>query len=303
MAALPLTPPRLGGCGTLEVIPKELRQKIYSFAFDLDEPVTMKICCGPETTVRERGACKKHGAGAASGGRFNILGISKMMRTEAIWVLMTQGKLVLDVNGALEKYLRYYRWSSQRRSAPASPDDDRKVAMWKAASQFRDVKLKIPYPILSYGDPGVYMNDLVEAAFSLCQSWTQEQCVDVRPQRTVTVDLGHLFGTESPFNLSYPDHMDSALDWLGCHYADIRQPDFARIGPDASNNLRRLLSVVSRHRGQSKWTFAAHAELYDYEAFAEGAEWLEAFQAACAGFDLPFENCSPRPYHMPWKTT
>lgn len=91
-----------GGCGTLGVIPKEIRQKVYGFAFDLDEPVTVKMCCGPETTARERGACKKPGSGAASErGRFNILQVSKMMPSEATWVVTMQGKLVLDIDKSL----------------------------------------------------------------------------------------------------------------------------------------------------------------------------------------------------------
>jgi hypothetical protein len=287
-----------GGCGTLEVIPKEIRQKIYGLAFGLDKPVTMKLCCGPQTTARERGACKKHGNGAVpDAGRFNILQVSKMMRSEATWVVTTQATLVLEVDKALERYLRCYRWSSQRRSTSVSADDSRKFLMWEAVSCFRDIRLELPDQVLYRGDPDVYMSDIAEAAFSICQSWAQEQSGDVTPQRTVLVNLGFLFRSVTPFNFSYQNNADIALDQLGRHFAGYFQPDLAKIATDAGNNLHRLLWIVSKYRGQSNWSFIADAQLDGHKAYSEGAEWLHAFQVACAGFDLPFEDSSPKPVH------
>ncbi|KAJ4378342.1 hypothetical protein N0V86_006042 [Didymella sp. IMI 355093] len=177
--------------------------------------------------------------------------------------------------------------------------------MWEAVSYFRDIRLELPHQVLYSGDPGVYMNDIVEAAFSLCQSWAQEQSGDVTPQRTVSVDLGFLFGSVIPSNFSYQNNTNIALNQLGRHFAGLVQPDLAKIATDTGNNLHRLLSIVNKYRGQSKWSFIADAQLDDHEAYSEGAEWLHAFQVACTGFDLPFEDSSPKPvvYHMPWKTT
>jgi hypothetical protein len=102
------------GFGALEVIPMEIRQEIYASAFDIDRAVTVKHCCLPGKTQRERDGCPKHGNGSKSGGRFNVLQVSKAIRDEAMFVVYGKGSLSLDTQNAIAPYLDGWRSTSIR---------------------------------------------------------------------------------------------------------------------------------------------------------------------------------------------
>jgi hypothetical protein len=102
-----------GGFGALEVLPMEIRQEIYAYAFDVDRAVTVKRCCLPGKTQRERDNCPKHG-NKSTGGRFNVLQVSKAMRNEAMFVVYCKGSLFLDTGNAIAPYLDGWRSTSIR---------------------------------------------------------------------------------------------------------------------------------------------------------------------------------------------
>lgn len=272
----------------MEVLPKEVRQKIIAFAFDIATPVTVKTCCGPETTVRERGACRKHGSRSSSaGGRFNILQISKAMRMEASWVVLTQGLLLLSVDKALIQYLGSYCWNSQRVAQGLLSGNDYKARMWTSVSQFRRVQINICKEAIKNGDPTFYTNRLVEISFSLCQSWAQTVSLNITNTslRIVRVDLASLFQDTLPFNVS--THLGAlhhlwALGLWSFHL--MADPDVDKMASDSGRNLLRLVSVVAKHRECSQWAFVANTDVQENDKC--GAQWLEAFQAECAKHDM-----------------
>jgi hypothetical protein len=109
----------------LDRLPKEIRQKIYGYCLEVDKPVCVKQCCGPNSTRRERASCKKHGdncskIGKGNGltlydedqddwekayGRFNILTLSRTIYEEACWVLHVKGSALIQSTEALQAYL------------------------------------------------------------------------------------------------------------------------------------------------------------------------------------------------------
>ena len=284
-----------GGSGTLEVLPKEIRQNIYGLAFDIDEPVTVKKCCGPGTTLREREGCRKHGSPAAfEGGRFSILQVSKAIRTEASWVVLKQGLLSLKVNKTLMQYLGCYRWNNQRRSSALQLENDRKAMMWASVGRFRHVKIEMSLSTLLKSDPTLYISSLVDVASSLCQSWAQAFSLsilttDKAPPHTVEVHLGSLFRETIPFNVG-PDRETCELSVWASRYCVLSrsEPDFDKIAADSGHNLLRLVTVVIKYRGHTKWKFFANTQLDEDDE--GGLKWLETFQAECAKHGMLLEH-------------
>lgn len=270
-----------GGCGTLEVLPREIRQKIYGLAFGIDTSVTIKDCCGLLSTPRERGTCRKHGSHvAAEAGRFNILQITKVLREEAQWVVTTQGLLVLELGKPLADYLGSFRWNNQRPRNASSHVSKRKTTMWAAVGKYRHVEIQLSRKAFQRYDPASSLASLVEVAFSLCQSWNTV-VPDEMPLRTIQVDLGNLFTRTVPFNVT-PDNLSFEVFMWACRYSTVSHdpPDYDKLALACGNNLLRLVKAVAKYRGLSTWKLVADTRLG--EDGEGGLEWLEAFQAECA---------------------
>ncbi|KAF9693812.1 hypothetical protein EKO04_008266 [Ascochyta lentis] len=286
-----------GGCGTLEILPKEIRQKIYGYAFDISTPITVKKCCGPEATIRERRACRKHGTGATTkASRFNMLQVSKAMSSEALWVVRSQGSLHLEVDRALTQYLGCYRWNGQRQFLTSRLGCKRKMTMWASAGKYRHVEVAICKETLLDGNPVIHTNYLVDIASSLCQSWLQTSSInataaDSDVKRTVKVKLGSLFQDVLPFNTK-PYGATSSWElneWMYRYYLlSNSEPDLDKIAADSGHNLLRLVAVIAKYRGCSQWEIVANTQLHKDDKVGLG--WLHVIQAECARHGMCLED-------------
>ncbi|KAF3052469.1 hypothetical protein E8E11_010197 [Didymella keratinophila] len=274
-----------GGCDTLEVLPKEIRQKIYGLAFGVHNPITIKDCCGLSSTPRERGACRKHGSSVtAEAGRYNVLQVSKAINEEAQWVITTQGRLVLKFGKSLTDYLGSFRWNNQRPTNASKRVSKRKTTMWEAVGKYRHVEVQVPRKAFQGHDPASSLASLVEVAFSLCQSWTTVIPEEI-PLRNIKVDLGGLFTWSMPFNVT-SDNVSFEMSMWVCRYSPVSRdpPDYTKLAQACGNNLLRLVAAVARYRGLSQWSFVADTQLDDD---AEGGlSWLSIFQAECAKYGM-----------------
>ena len=281
-----------GGFGTLKTLPKEIRQEIYSYAFNTNRPVTIKPCCGPDTTKRERHSCRKHYISTTIGtGRFNILQLSKAIRQEASWAVFHRGTLLLAVDKTKALYLKGYRPKTPRYTPTFDHHSKRKAAMWTAAAQYRRIKIVVPEDVLASGNPTVFTGHLVCIAALLCKAWEQQ---GVAPSTTMSgksvhVNLGSLFHQMLPFNMESraADQYGDLLDWLVSH-SPCAEPDFDKLAAGCAHNLRRLVEVVGRRCGNSQWRFAARTQIDERDE--GGATELRRFQVDCARNGVAFEN-------------
>jgi hypothetical protein len=150
------------------VLPKEIRQLIYSYILDVERAVTFRYCCGPETTKRERDACQKHRPVA---GRFNVLFLSKLIRHEASWVLHNQGSLRIDVTRTIQHYLDGSRAKSLRHMSDSIHKNSKKALMWAAVACYRSIIILVSDRQLRMGDPALFTDHLVEIACLLGKCW------------------------------------------------------------------------------------------------------------------------------------
>jgi hypothetical protein len=281
-----------GGFGTLKVLPREVRQVIYGYAFEIDRPVTVKECCSPETTQRERAACRKHGIGTKLGaGRFNVVQISKAVREEAAWVVFSYGSLHIDVSSSISSYLGGGRPTTLRRLG-GSKLNNQKMAMWTTASSFRFVNIQIPEDNLRHGDPMKFTDHLLQVVCSLCKRW-EYQCraysAGPSAKSFVTVDLGSVFHEMLPFNMESQasNRYDELLEWLAIHYSG-EEPDFDQLAAESTNNLKRLASIIGMHQDHAQWRILVKTELEEKDK--GGSSSLHNFQVSCARNAVVFEN-------------
>ncbi|KAF1937314.1 hypothetical protein EJ02DRAFT_515297 [Clathrospora elynae] len=277
-----------GDFGTLDVLPMEIRQEIYCLAFDTDRPVTVKECCGPDTTKRERDACRKHGMGTKLGaGRLNILQVSKAMREEALWVVFSRGSLSLEVSSAIDPYIKGYRLMRLRGTASFIQHDTRKTTMWTTAAQFRFVRINVSENTLQYGDPTVYTDHLLGIATLLCKSWQQQ--VGPVVTKAVHLNLDSVFHQLLPFNLESQgaDRYGELLDWLYTHHPNA-EPDLDKLGADAAHNLQRLVLIAGKYPRYPQWKVFVKTQLDEQDR--GGAKALRAFQVGCAKNGVVFEH-------------
>ncbi|KAF1849739.1 uncharacterized protein K460DRAFT_381670 [Cucurbitaria berberidis CBS 394.84] len=280
-----------GGFGTMSTLPKEIRQEIYGYAFDIDCPVTIKQCCGPDTTKRERQTCRKHGIATKMGaGRFNILQVSKAIREEASWVVFEQGSLHLEVARAVAPYLNGYRSQSLRHMPIFVQHNARKTAMWTAAAQFRLIEISVPENELNFGNPLVYTDHLLGIVALLCKTWEHRLLVpSAATAKSVHVNLGSVFHQMLPFNMESQaaEGYGDLLDWLFVH-SPCAEPDFDKLALKTAHDLRRLVFFVGKHDGNAKWKFTAKTQLKEKDK--GGARELRAFQFGCANSGVMFEH-------------
>jgi hypothetical protein len=154
-----------GGFGTVNVLPKEIRQIIFAHTLDIDRPVTVKKCCGPNTTTRERDACWKHGFSKQTvGSRFAVLQVSKAISHESSWVLYNQGRLCIAVDEGVKPYLSKGHSRNLRHLSNTVQKTGRRTMIWMAAARFRFIRVWVPFDQHIWGDPEEFTGHLVEVA-------------------------------------------------------------------------------------------------------------------------------------------
>jgi len=268
-----------GGFGALDRIPMELRQDIYSLAFNIDEPVLVKECCHPGTTKRMLELCPKHGAKAKSGaGRFNILQVSKVIRTEAMWVVFDKTPLLLNTEGSINKYYTTLpRPRTLRKVIGYRKPTTCKSAIWKTANQFRTIKIDLSEDLLQYGNPYAFIDRLVCIVTLLCK----EQDKDQVASKSVHLNLGSFFQQMIPFNEK--SQLDSRygeyLDWLFFH-SDTHEPDHDKLAKGVVCSLQRLVATIGKHSGREQWKIFVKTEIPAEDE--GGAKALFEFQVVCA---------------------
>lgn len=282
-----------GGFGTLQVLPKEVRQAIYGYAFEIDRPVTVKECCGPETTRRERAVCRKHGIGSELGaGHFNVVQISKSIREEAAWVIFSYGSLNIDASRSINTYLDGRRLTTLRRLGDSKLNKE-KTALWAAAARFRFVNIHVPGDVLRYGHPTTTTDRLLQIVCWLCKRW-EDQCkacgAEPSAKSFVTIELGSIFHEVLPFNIVWLPAMydDWLCEWETDHYPGEEEPDYQQIAAESAHNLQRLASMIGMHQDYAQWRVLANTELEEKDE--GGANSLHNFQVNCARNGVDFEH-------------
>jgi hypothetical protein len=275
----------------MTILPKEIRQIIFSHALDVDRPVTVKQCCGPNSTRRMRDACHKHTVTRKlSTGRFNVLFVSKATKHEAAWVLYNQGLLCIDVHEAIKPYLDGGNATSLRHMGNSIHKSSQKLQMWAAAACFRFVDIRVPESHLRMGNPAQFTSHLVEIACVLGKFW--ENCfvsINSAPSAThhVRLDIGSIFHQMLPFNMDSQaeEKYGELLDWITINSSAI-EPDFERIAAESENNLKRLACVAGMHHDRARWRVNAWSQVPEEDK--GGAKRLGAFQITCARNGVTF---------------
>ena len=306
------------GSGDLDRLPKEIRQKIYAYCLQVDKPVTLKQCCGPNSTRRERASCKKHGdhcskIGKGNGltlydedkdgwkkayGRFNILTLCRTIYEEASWVLHAQGSALIQATEALRAYLSEAECTFYR--LPNHPTAHAKC-MWLSVARFRNVCLELPWHKLSMDDPVECVYRLYEAAAFLMKAWSI-QASDSKPSHphSVTVQLASLYTSVLPFNSDTSTKM--AHEWTAFWEPDLELgylSDFAAIGWRTENAVERLVDLVGRHGGDSQWKVTVepietHTDIENDQDDqqvndAGGVQEISSLERCCALNDIMLE--------------
>lgn len=268
--------PEAKGAGELDRLPKEIRQAIFAYCLEIDEPVLVKECCGPTSTRRARASCKKHGErcskiGRGNGltlyeedegstkvhGRFSILFVARSVHEEASWVLYKHGRLVVRSTPALQAYLSEKQCTFFR--LPNLPATECVERMWLSAGRFHKVCFELPWAKLSIDDPIECVYRLYEAIAFLMKAWDLVKEKPTSP-RTVELQLHALYTAIIPFNSNGSTKM--AYEWTEFHQPHLGHgynADFGLIGGEVVRNLERLLDLVGRHGSQSQWKVVTKA--------------------------------------------
>ncbi|OAG07552.1 uncharacterized protein CC84DRAFT_1258618 [Paraphaeosphaeria sporulosa] len=264
------------GAGQLDRLPKEIRQAVYAYCLDIDEPVSLKECCGPFSTRRARASCKKHGEtctkiGRGNGltlyeedegsikiyGRFSILSVARSVHEEASWVLYNQARLIVRSTTALQAYLIKKQCTFYR--LPNLPEAECVERMWLSAGHFRKLCFQLPWTKLSIDDPVECVYRLYKAIAFLMKAWDLVKEKPTSP-RTVEIQLHDLHTAVIPFNSDRSTKM--AYEWNAYHQPHLGSgynADFEVIGEEVVHILERLVDLVGRHGGLSRWKVVAKA--------------------------------------------
>jgi hypothetical protein len=274
-----------GGFGTIEVLPKEIRQTIFAYALEIGRVVTVKECCGPDTTTRERDACRKHGTGMQfDDGRFTILLVSKAMSHEASWVLHNQGSLLIALDWRIKSYLDKDRSRNLRHLGSAAKKIGRKTGIWAAAARFRFIRIDLPMQQLTWGDPQEYTGHLVGVACLLGKCW-EDRCTQTNPTSSpnhdVKLDIRNIFHEMLPFNMESrgEENYEYLLDWIAYNHRH-KEPDFDKIAAVSQSNLKKLASVLRLYQCHAQWTIIAQGNVPGEDE--GGIRAMMAFSFNCA---------------------
>jgi hypothetical protein len=270
-----------GGFGTLDTLPREVRQITYGYVFDIATPITVQKCCGANTTRRERNACRKHDSS-----KFDILRVSKAFKLEASWVFYSQGSLHIEVDQSIAQYL--VGDTRSLRQLGKSTDKEMK-AIWAVAPRFRHVHVSIPEETLRLRDPILYSRQLVEVVCLLSKA--RETSGDqLMAASTVTIDLGTIFHQMLPFNTESQaeDKYEQLLDWMYANSYTATELDFEQMFVECEQNLRKLAVAMGMHRGSSNWAVVTASDIGEEDE--GGANALVDFQMTCARNRVAFEH-------------
>ncbi|KAH9881583.1 hypothetical protein IAQ61_000309 [Plenodomus lingam] len=274
-----------GGFGTMDILPQEVRQMIFGLAFgsQRDNPVTVRTCCGPDTTEQIRDACRKHGIVAKrDAGRFNMLRVSKAMREEASWVVYYNTALLLDMNETMVPYMsRSHSSRSLRIAGNSLRTNERKSAFWLNAARFRCVHLRVPEDTAKWGVPVKFTRYLLQASMMFCKLWADVPSGNSgRTVRFVRIHLGSMFGEMLPYNMESQAaaRYGELLDWL-CTHSPTAEPDFDALASECTHNLHCMLDLAGKHQARYKWdvTVQTHLDRKD----EDGLDELRRFQNRC----------------------
>lgn len=285
--------PGYGGLGSMEVLPREIRQMIYGYAFGsgMDSPVTVKRCCTPDTKDQVRSACPKHGISAAIGAcRFNILEVSKAMNEEALWIVYRKTPLLLNMDHTIVPYLyNYVALRTPRHHLLFAQNKRRKLYFWTTASRFHTVLLRVPESSVKYGVPERFTDHLLRTTVMLCNSWDQ---VPSQPGilRFFHIRLGSMFKEMLPFNMESQasDRYEELLDWIAM-WSPREEPDFDEAALQCAYKLQRIVSIVGSYKGQYQCTIAAESKLEEKDE--GGLQALRELEAGCEMNGIRFIHC------------
>jgi hypothetical protein len=137
-----------------------------------------------------------------------------------------------------------------------------------------------------FEDPVTYTGRLVDTVSLLLKGW---ESLSSQPStfimRRVTVRLASIFNEIIPFNGGlYPNGAYVPVPyWLPSRY---EKP--SNLAAQSNMNLKKLISIIDRHRGQTEWTVTALSELA--ESSSEGVRNLESFKRSCYKIGLRFKG-------------
>jgi hypothetical protein len=283
-----------GGLGTLGVLPKEVRQIIFAYMLKIGLPITVKECCGPDATSRERDSCRRHGSGKTIiDGRFDILQVSKAIKHEASWVLYNCIQLEISVSQSLKPYLDPNGSSrSIRNLGKSGHNSRRKTAMWATAPRFRRVLIFFPENHLELSDPSVFTGRLLEIAYRLGKYWKDSHTSldsETSVAHYITLNIGSLFQQMVPFNMESQAEEKYAelLEWIHFNYPN-EEPDFDTITAESEKHLKRLVNVMGMHRKHVQWTIVAQTQLAEEDE--GGVNALQTLLNDCIENGVVFEH-------------
>jgi hypothetical protein len=160
--------------------------------------------------------------------------------------------------------------------------------MWENVAKFRFVDIEIPWIEMKETNPEVYLERLTQAAALLLKGWENEGTQPTALVRhEVTIHLGSLFNEIVPFNADpEPDPFGSEIyRWIVKCYPDLNM-NYPRIAEASEVMLKKLVAIIAKNRGSTKWRFTALEELDDGKE--NGAQRLEDLKKSCAKAGLEF---------------
>jgi hypothetical protein len=274
--------------GAFSKVPQEIRQKIFAITLNIEAPVTVKPCCGPDYTDRKCAMCRKHGILRDDNGRFSVLYLCKQISMEAQWVLYNQGNLHLSIDYTTDPYITDYHGKTARRLGDI-PVAQKTKMMWMTAAKFRFVNINIPTARLGLGNPMMYLCRLKDTIALLLKAWEEEAS---RPTavvpHTVKVNLSSLFNEVMPFNADpTPDPSGFHIFWLMDNYPDF-DVNYKKMSSECFAQLKSMVVMINHHHENTKWTFTALSELDEDKK--EGMTRLVAFMSMCEVKHIDFEG-------------
>ena len=136
-------------------------------------------------------------------------------------------------------------------------------------------------------DPVVYTARLVDAVSLLFKGWREDadRASSALPH-TVTVDLDSLFDETLPFNTDDLGNPDEPVMVPLDHPHHSEFPHI--LAAQTNTNLKKLISIIERHRGESRWFIKALSDLDDESE--GGTKNLKAFRQSCWKSGVWFEG-------------
>ncbi|KAF2108199.1 hypothetical protein BDV96DRAFT_504954, partial [Lophiotrema nucula] len=270
--------------GLFSLIPREIRDIVYGCAVEVTQSVRPRSCCGIQSTTRERNSCPKHGKKTPDSGRFSLLLVSKEIAAEASYVLHSFTKLELPIDKSIAPYLRDHVPKTMRRLG-ALPKDERVKAMWLSAARYRSVEISF-FRDATRDMETAGVGNIVNACALLLRA-RQDVNTKAFSTHNVTINLGSLFEDVVPFGPV--DLFSLVADDLTLWVMNIywRQEEYlSELSTKAGNALKKLVELIKQHRGCSRWTLAAGADIDDDRK--EARRWFRVLKSDCEKGGMEF---------------